>query len=209
MPRIDLHVHSSASFDCEVPPLAVARRCRSLGLGPVVLTDHESIAGALELADAGIPAIVGEEIATADGELIGLFLRTPVPGGLGAEEAVQAIRSQDGLVYLEHPYDQFRRHLSEEAIERIADDVDIVEVWNGRCTAADNARAADLCAALGAAAGAGSDAHRPGEIGRAYVELESFSGPADFLAKLRNGRVVVDPNRLLMRARTLLTPRSR
>jgi len=43
--RVDLHVHSSASWDCDAPPGEVARRCRSLGLGPVFLTDHDTIGG--------------------------------------------------------------------------------------------------------------------------------------------------------------------
>ncbi len=182
----------------------MARRCRELGLDPVVLTDHDSLDGALALRGAGVNVIVGQEIRTAEGEVIGLFLETQVPAGLSPELAVAEIKRQGGLVYLEHPYDARRRRMPEEAIERIADAVDIVEVWNGRSTAADNQRAEDLRATLGAAPGAGSDAHRPEEIGRAYVELRPFSGAREFLDSLREGRVVVEPNRLLLRARTLL-----
>src|SRR5919204_6355916 len=53
--RIDLHLHSSASFDCNVPPLDVARRCRELGLSPIFLTDHDVIDGARSLLDTGQP----------------------------------------------------------------------------------------------------------------------------------------------------------
>lgn len=204
MPRIDLHVHSSASFDSRTPPEEVARRCRALGLGPVVLTDHDTVDGALALRAQGHDVIVGQEITTSEGELIGLFLDRTIPSGLTPDRAVDRIRQQGGLVYLEHPYDTHRRRLNEEAIERLADQIDIVEVWNGRSSPELNARAAELRATLGAAPGAGSDAHRPDEIGRAYVELEPFEGPHDFLAKLHEARVVVEPNRLLMRARALL-----
>ncbi len=209
MPRIDLHVHSSASFDCQVPPLEVARRCRALGLGPVVLTDHDSIEGARELQGHGINVITGQEVMTSEGELIGLFLTEAVPRKLSPEAAVRAIKDQGGLVYLEHPYDEIRRRLSEDAIERIAGEIDIVEVWNGRASPEANAKAAELCTTLGAAPGAGSDAHRVDEIGRAYVELEAFNGPRDFVERLKHGRVVVNPNRLLLRAKALLSPRSR
>ena len=204
MPRVDLHVHSSASFDCQTPPAAVAQRCRSLGLDPVVLTDHDTIDGALALQQKGIAVIAGQEITTTDGELIGLFLNQAIPAGLTAEEAAAAIKAQGGLVYLEHPYDSRRRRLKEEAIEKIADSIDVVEVWNGRARAADNKRAADLRAALGAAPGAGSDAHRPEDIGRAYVELAPFNDAQEFLANLRKARIVVEPNRLLLRARALI-----
>lgn len=204
MPRVDLHVHSSASFDCDTAPAQVARRCRALGLSPIVLTDHDTIAAALELREQGHEVIAGQEITTTDGELIGLFLTRPIPPGLGPEEAVAQIKDQGGLVYLEHPYDARRRRLKEEAIERIADLIDIVEVWNGRSMPADNQRAEDLRATLGVAPGAGSDAHRSEEIGRAYVELAPFTGPQEFLERLREARVVVEPNRVLLRAKTLL-----
>lgn len=71
MVKVDLHVHSSASFDCSIAPEQVAARCRKLGLSPVFLTDHNTIDGAMKLRVAEIQFVVGEEIMTTDGELIG------------------------------------------------------------------------------------------------------------------------------------------
>src|ERR1700732_5362717 len=88
--RVDLHLHSAASFDCRVAPLEVARRCDQLGLSPVFLTDHDVVDGARALVEAGRAAIVGEEIMTAEGELIGLFLKDLVPARLSPEETVAA-----------------------------------------------------------------------------------------------------------------------
>ena len=187
---VDMHLHSSASFDCQVAPLEVARRCGQLGLSPVFLTDHDTVDGARSLVEAGKPAIVGEEIVTSEGELIGLFLNDPVPPRLSPEETVAAIKEQGGLVYLEHPYDSRRRNLRENAIERIANQIDIVEVVNGRSKPEANQRAAELRDTLGVPLGAGSDAHTLREIGSVYVEMEAFDGAQDFLAKLRNGKVV-------------------
>lgn len=188
MIRVDLHVHSSASFDCSVTPRQVGKRCRGLGLSPVFLTDHNTIDGAVELSrDARV--VVGEEVMTREGELIGLFLVEAVPQGLSAVETAARIRGQGGLVYVEHPYDKHRRHLSEEAIEEIAGMIDIVEVWNGRSDDGVNLQALRLCEALGAAAGAGSDAHRVEDIGLVHVEMEEFEGAQDFLAKLRSGKI--------------------
>ncbi len=181
--RVDLHLHSSASFDCRVPPLEVARRCGQLGLSPIFLTDHEGIDGARSLIEAGEPAVIGQEILTNEGELIGLFLKKLVSSQLSAEETVAAIKDQGGLVYLEHPYDSGRRNLREDAIERIAGQIDIVEVFNGRSPE-------ELRATLGVPAGAGSDAHTLAEIGSVFVEMEAFDGAYDFLAKLRDGKVV-------------------
>jgi predicted metal-dependent phosphoesterase TrpH len=161
-----------------------------LGLSPILLTDHDRIDGARALVEAGKAAIIGEEILTTEGELIGLFLKQQVPARLSPEETVAAIKEQGGLVYLEHPYDTSRRHLREEAIERIADKIDIVEVFNGRSQPEANRLAAELRSTLGVAAGAGSDAHTLREIGSVYVEMEAFDGAHDFLAKLQIGKVI-------------------
>jgi predicted metal-dependent phosphoesterase TrpH len=187
---VDLHVHSAASFDCSIEPEQVASRCRKLGLSPVFLTDHNTITGALKLREAGVNVVVGEEVMTTDGELIGLFLAEEVPEGLSAGEAVRRIKAQGGLVYLEHPYDPFRRHLTEEAIEALAETIDIVEVRNGRSDTGINQRAMQLCEVLGAAPGAGSDAHSLPEVGSVYVEMGEFQGAQDFLEKLRLGKVM-------------------
>jgi predicted metal-dependent phosphoesterase TrpH len=199
--RVDLHLHSSASPDCHVEPEQVAARCCRLGLIPVFLTDHNSIEGASRLqAIAGQRVVVGEEIMTSAGELIGLFLSRPIPKGLTPTVTAHEIKDQGGLVYLEHPYDQFRRHLAEDAIEAVADLIDIVEVFNGRSDIDANRRAADLRDTLGAAPGAGSDAHTIREIGTVYLEMEDFEGASDFLAKLHKAKIVRGRNKLLLRA---------
>jgi predicted metal-dependent phosphoesterase TrpH len=161
-----------------------------LGLSPVFLTDHDTIDGALKLRAADVRVVVGEEIATADGELIGLFLNEAIPAGLPAREAVRRIKGQGGLVYLEHPYDSSRRHLT--------------EVFNGRSDEKANRRAKELCATLGAAPGAGSDAHTVGEIGSVYVEMDDFVDATSFLAGLHKARIVKGRNKLLLTAEAKL-----
>ena len=208
MIRVDLHVHSSASFDCTVEPEQVAAGCRRLGLSPLFLTDHNSIAGALRLQSAE-RVVVGEEVMTTAGELIGFFLTEQVPAGLPPKEAALRIKSQGGLVYLEHPYDPFRRHLDEGSIEAIADLIDIVEVFNGRSDEKANRRAEDLCGALGVAPGAGSDAHSIGELGSVYIEMEDFDGAEDFLLKLHRGRIVKRRAKLLLMVEAKLGPKIR
>jgi predicted metal-dependent phosphoesterase TrpH len=200
-------MHSSASFDGRVPPIDVARRCRQVGLSPVVLTDHDTIDGAKSLVELGEPVVVGQEIMTTEGELIGLFLKEAVPKRLSPEEAIAAIRSQEGLVYLEHPYDTGRRNLREDAIERVAREIDIVEVFNGRSQPEVNRRAEELRATLGLPGGAGSDAHGLREIGSVYIEMEAFDGAQDFLQKLRQGRIVTKRRPWALAAQRLLSGR--
>ena len=100
-------------------------------------------------------------------------------------------------------------YLREGAIERIAAQIDIVEVINGRSQPEVNRRADELCKTLGVPAGAGSDAHTLAEIGRVYIDMESFDGPQDFLVKVRHGRVVSGANPWFMAARRLLGRRGR
>jgi predicted metal-dependent phosphoesterase TrpH len=145
-----------------------------LGFGPVFLTDHDTTIGAVRLqAVLGRGLVVGEEITTTEGEMIGLFLQRRIPAGLSAEQTAAEIKEQGGLVYVEHPYDPFRRHLTEDAVENLGDLIDIVEVFNARSDEKTNRRAEELREILGAAAGAGSDAHTLAELGSVYVEMQA------------------------------------
>ena len=148
--------------------------------------------------------VIGEEIATRDGELIGLFLQREVAPGLSARETVDRIHDQGGVVYLEHPFDVRRRALSQAALEVIAGEIDVVEVLNPRSTDHHNVHAADLAVMLGVPAAGGSDAHLAGDIGSVHVELSPFSDRASFLSSLSDGRIVSGRNPLLLMAEAKL-----
>ncbi len=164
------------------------------GLDVLCITDHNAIRGAQELAEQ-LPCrvIVGEELRTHAGEIIGLFLSDRIPFGTSPREAAMAIRAQGGVVYVPHPFDPMRRNLAEPALLELAEAgfIDAVEVFNAKTSLRHlNDRAADFAAKFDLAAGAGSDAHVPLALGSAYVEMPDFDGPADFLRSLRQGRVV-------------------
>lgn len=191
---VDLHVHTGYSKDSltSLPDLIEAVRRR--GLAAVAVTDHNRVDGALRLRDeAPFPVIVGEEVKTSRGEVIGLFLERHIPRGMSPRETVAAIREQGGLVYLPHPCDCVRRSvLRPEAVPDIIADVDIVEVINARVTLpGDNGRARALADEHGIAHGAGSDAHTPAEVGAAYALLPhcDLADATAFLEALRRGRV--------------------
>lgn len=189
--RADLHTHTHYSPDSIASPRQFVEACRRRRINCLAVTDHNTIRGALavrELADFRV--IVGEEVRTAEGEIIGLFLTEEVAKGLSAEETVERIRAQGGLVGVPHPYDRMRRALRPEARERLMEHVDFVETLNARIVfPGDNDAARRFAQKNGVALSAGSDAHSPWEIGRAYVEMREFEGPPDFLAALREGRL--------------------
>ena len=191
MARVDLHLHTEYSPDSISHLAAVARRAQRAGLTHLSVTDHNTIAGALRLKELqGLPVIVGEEIMTARGELIGLFLSAPVPPGLSPRQTAELIHQQGGLVYVPHPMDPYRHGLRAEGLRELADAIDVIEVFNARCLrASSNLMAAQAAEALPAARAAASDAHTLWEIGRSFTEGPDFSDAPGLLRSLRAGRL--------------------
>jgi len=191
--RIDLHVHTCYSPDSLTSLRQVAHWMARHQLDAVAITDHNSTAGALALhAQLSHAVIVGEEIDTTHGEIIGLFLEREIAAGLSPNETVARIREQGGLVYLPHPFDRLRGlRMEETELQELLAQTDVIEVLNARVTWTEDNRRAQACAAQRhLAAGAGSDAHLGAEIGRVYVELPPFEGAAGLLTALAQGQVV-------------------
>jgi predicted metal-dependent phosphoesterase TrpH len=191
--KVDLHSHTCYSRDCLTRFEAIVRACQRRGIGCLAVTDHNVIDGALAFRDyAPFPVIVGEEIKTSEGEIIGLFLERWIARGLTPEETIAAIREQNGVVYVPHPFDKVRGSvIRRAALERVVGQVDVLEVFNSRVSLQrENDEARAFAEAHGLLMGGGSDSHTAYEIGRAYVEMEPFADRDQFLRHLRAGRVV-------------------
>jgi predicted metal-dependent phosphoesterase TrpH len=192
--RLDLHTHTMWSGDSTTTPDEFAAAVDASGLDVVCITDHNTIDGARELRDRlTCRVIVGEELRTAAGEIIGLFLTERVPMGISHVEAAKAIRDQGGAVYIPHPFDPMRRNLSESALYELAeaDLIDAVEVFNAKTSLSSlNRRAAEFAAEFGIVGGAGSDGHVPDALGAAFVEMVDFDTPMEFLASLATADVI-------------------
>lgn len=188
-----MHTHSEYSPDSRTPVAVQALAIKAAGLDVVCATDHNTIEGALRLRDKadGFRVIVGEEISSRDGEIIGLFLETAVPRDLSAEETIDRIHAQGGLVSVPHPYSHNRIYrIRREALERVWPTIDAIEVFNAReAIAGDNRRALAFARSHEIPGAVGSDAHRPWEIGRAYLECPDFAGRDDFLWAVKQGEV--------------------
>ena len=188
--RVDFHSHTRASLDAWTRPSELVSRARAVGLDRIAVTDHHTLDGALE-AHALDPAlvIVGEEIRTRAGtELIGLFLTELIPPGLPFEETILRIRAQGGVVYAPHPSAYPRG--TEQHERRALAAADLAEGWNGRAFwPAWNHRAESAARRLGVAVAAGSDAHFPWEVGRAWTVVAPFRTAADLLAVRHTARV--------------------
>lgn len=188
-----MHTHCDASPDSRTPVGEQARAIRAAGLDAVCATDHNTIEGALRLQEVatGFRVIVGEEIRSRDGELIGLFLDRVIPADLSAEETISRIKDQGGLVVVPHPFSPTRPNpLLHLVLDRLWPTIDALEVLNGRREfPADNAKAATYARERGIPGTAGSDAHRASEIGRAFVEVEEFGSSEEFRQALRTATI--------------------
>ena len=204
--RLDMHTHTEYSPDSRSRLAAFAQRAAASGLGAVCVTDHNTVAGALRLREmnTAFRVIVGEEIYSLAGEIVGLFLSEAVPPHLPARETIARIHEQGGLAYIPHPFSRNRlRHLKIKTLRELASEIDIIEVFNAReMAASSNAKALAFAVANGLPGGVGSDSHRLSELGRAYVEVADFATPAELLAALREGTVTGKLSGMAMHVRT-------
>jgi predicted metal-dependent phosphoesterase TrpH len=191
--RVDCHLHTADSGDAVTTIDELAEQVQANRIDVVCITDHNVISAAAAAVgqDIGARVIVGEEVRTPDGDVIGLFLTERIPYVLPLAEVTRLIRAQGGLVYVPHPFDPGRSSLRGAAAQLCADGrADVIEVFNAKIEdPALNEQAARLAAEYGLPGGAGSDAHDPGGIGAAYLEMPDFDGPAGFLASL--GQAVI------------------
>lgn len=194
MLRTDLHTHTRFSFDCGTDPKKLVARCVRRGLSCIAVTDHNTIRGAIAVKElAPFQVIVGQEISTTGGDIIGLFLEHEVPAGLEPEEAAQRVKEQGGLVSIPHPFDRMRGSaVSAQALAEVLPLADIVEAFNARnMLAGSDKQATALAQAAGKVPVSVSDSHTLGELGRSYVEMMEFDGtPRGFMASLRHGSLV-------------------
>lgn len=193
MLKADFHIHTEYSMDCSMPLDTVIERCQEEGINCLAVADHGTIEGALEMQRiAPFTVIVAEEILTPHGEIMGMFLKETVPSGLSVAQTIARVRAQNGIVCIPHAFDIFRPSaLGEKIVEEIAQEIDVIEVFNARCLLQ---RSSDKALAFTKkhhiARSAGSDAHTPGEIGHTYVEMPEFEGRHDFLQALARGKVI-------------------
>jgi len=174
--KVDFHTHTSSSKDSLTTPEAIIAAARRRGLDRLVITDHNSIAGA-RVAQRLAPdlIIVGEEIMTQSGELLASFVEEEIPPGLPVKEAIRRLRQQGAFISVSHPFDRSRSGFALADLDEIAPLVDAIEVYNARCVfKRTNQLAQDYAQVHHLAGTAGSDGHIAWEIGRACLKVPPF-----------------------------------
>ena len=199
---VDLHMHTSHSHDCSIDPAELVAHAEEEGLGAIAVTDHNLLSGALETVERArgrdLIVIPGEEVKTdRDGEVIGLFLREEIPRGMTFGETVAAIREQEGVVYVPHPFDRMHSIPSPATLHHHLPEIDVLEVYNARLLFdAYNDEALRFARKYGLLAGAGSDAHVLQGVGTGALRMRRFDGPEEFLLSLHTATVLRRPKSL-------------
>lgn len=179
--KADLHLHTIHS-DGTATVRELLEHVARTDLRVIAVTDHDTIAGALEarrLAAAyGVEVIIGEEISTREGHLLALFVERCLPPGRPLAETVAAARAQGALVVAPHPFGMLVRSLGRVGLSRRFSDpcwcelVDAVEVFNaGLWAPRSNALAARFAAVRGLRIVGGSDSHHLPTVGLGYTRF--------------------------------------
>lgn len=186
----EFHCHTSYSEDGGAKIKNLIEICRKSGVSGIAITDHDKIDGALALkkmAPQNLNIVIGEEINTIQGEIIGLYLDEKINSELSLKKTIQKIKEQGGLVIIPHPFDRLRsKRLPLEEIKNNLAEIDIIETFNARCVfSEDNEKAEEFAKKNNKLAISGSDAHFIGEYGKTLIKNINCQDPQNFLESLK------------------------
>ena len=185
--NVELHSHTYYSLDCLTQFEKIVRLCEQRGIDKIAITDHNTADGALAFQKlAPELVIVGEEIFTTKGEILGYFIKETIPPKLTPEETIKRLRDQGAVISVSHPFDRNRKGAwRKQDLDEIIDQVDAIETFNARClTMGENKAAMDYAAEHDLVGTVGSDAHTVMEYGRATLQMQPFTNADEFLAAL-------------------------
>jgi hypothetical protein len=191
--KADFHIHSHFSADSDLSPAEILKYAKRAGLDAIAVTDHNTIEGgkAVQKIAKGIIVIVGSEIKTSEGEIIGLNLKKDVPCGLSPLKTCRLIKEQGGLVIIPHPFDRFRSGIG-NAAEKIVKHIDALEVFNARTMLEKfNEDAYVFAKKHDLPCIAGSDSHFASEIGSAYTVVSSEKSKTGILKAVISGTATI------------------
>jgi predicted metal-dependent phosphoesterase TrpH len=202
--RADLHMHTSFS-DGWPSPLELVDYARATAMDVIAVTDHDTIEGALRACDhaAGrskLQVIVGEEVSSRDGHIVGLFLERRIRPGMSAAATVHAIHDQGGIAIAVHPFWRTQRSARGGPVHGVGwlaaelpfDAIEVENATPGFYFFNHLARRLNL--GLGCSEVGGSDAHILDAVGRAYTQFPGKT-PKALRAAIEEGKTVAGRRR--------------
>jgi predicted metal-dependent phosphoesterase TrpH len=183
--KADLHIHSNHSDGLASIPEIMEYVAMRTDLKVIAITDHNTIEGALfakSLTDMypGLEVVIGEEITSKWGHILGLYLTEEVPAGLSAAETIARINEQGGVAIIAHPF--ANRAFGPFGLKSLGDRVcdvafQAMEVYNSSpyLMYANRLASKAFAAGQGIAATGGSDAHVLKAVGKGYTMFRGES----------------------------------
>jgi len=176
--KYDLHIHSEYSACSALKPLTILKIAKRLKLDGIAITDHNSFKGALKVSklnkDKNLEIIKGEEIATKQAHVLGLYLNKEIkPGSL--LNVLEEIKKQNGIAIIAHPYGLgILRNTLDFNFQNIKNRINAIETFNSRMFFPwENKKAKIFAKKHSIAQTGGSDAHFPFEIGRGITIFDN------------------------------------
>jgi predicted metal-dependent phosphoesterase TrpH len=214
--RVDLHVHTSPRSPCSsLIPQELIQEARRLKLDGVCLTEHQVVwdrQAVDKLAqEGGIKIFRGNEFTTNQGDILVFGYEKDIRGLLTIQELYDEVKTVEGFMIAAHPFRGFKTFgisqlqlTVEQACKRtVFNFVDAIEIKNGRLSDEENEMALNVAAQLGLRGTAGSDAHKPAEVGKWVTDFEAeIQNEEELVEELRAGRFTIvnhvrDPHGLL------------
>lgn len=183
MLNVELHAHTHYSKDSLLKPERLLEVCRKKLINRIVITDHNTIRGAVFAKNIDPElVIIGEEIMTTRGELLAFFVKEEIPALLDPNEVINRLRQQGAFISVSHPFDKQRSgSWKENDLLQILPHVDAIEIYNARSfKRVYNTQAMEFAQRHGIAGTVGSDSHAGFEVGKAYLTLPGFADAESF-----------------------------
>jgi hypothetical protein len=194
---VELHAHSSLSYDGRDPIELLLEQASAVGLDALAVTDHDEIEASLRAADLageyGLVGIPGMEVTSAAGHVLAFGIDELVPAGLSYDETLERIREQGGVAVVPHPFQSSRHGVAPHITRSQLADADAIEVYNSRLlTGLSNRQAERFATARDLPMTAGSDAHISEMVGQAVTQVATDTRSTDaVLDAITDGRTSV------------------
>ena len=201
MLSVELHTHSSLSYDGRDSVELLLEQASAVGLDALAVTDHDEIDASLRAAELApeydLVGIPGMEVTCAAGHVLALGIREAIPQGLPFGETLDRIRDQGGLAVVPHPFQESRHGVLEHITKDELATADAIEVYNSRLlTGRSNRQAERFARRRGLPMTAGSDAHIAEMVGQAVTNVDADDrSVAGILDAIEDGRTTVEGER--------------
>ncbi len=183
MLKLDLHIHSQYSEDAQGTPKEIIKYLKDKGLNGMSITDHNTLEGsikALKLAEKDFCVIPGIEISTADGHVLALNVKEPIPKALSFEETIEKIIDQGGTPIIPHLFRNMSG-IKENNLKRIVKKLNAIEVFNSCSLPQTNLKTFKIAKKYNLGGTGGSDSHIPEYVGNAYTTFDTVDLSIDNL----------------------------